>query len=234
MPASRTATAVPVLPCRDPEETRDFFTALGFDCTYFQTRPYLYLAFAWHGAQVHFGRTATPDDTAGCLLLVDDVAAEHAEFKAAMKALLGKVPATGSPRLTRFRSGASRFTLVDPTGNNLIIIQNDEPEFEYGGSVDLSGLAKALDNARILHGFKNDDAAAYRALTSALRRPKEGDTAAQRAAALAFLIEIAPTAGHAHAISELAHSLRESDPDDVAAAVAEAADPAALQTLLDG
>lgn len=229
-------TAVPVLPCVDPEATREFYTALGFECTGYQVRPYLYLAFARDGADVHFARFARDaDDTGICLLLVDDVAAEHAAFKAAIKGLLGKVPASGEPRLTRFRPGASRFTLVDPSGNQLLIIRKDEEEFEYGGAKELSGLAKALDNARILSGFKGDDAAAYRALTSALRRPKDGDTDADRALALAFLLELAPAAGRDADVPGLVGELRALPvpPEELDRAVATAADPGALRELLD-
>ncbi|MGC5026908.1 glyoxalase [Tsukamurella sp. DT100] len=229
-------TAVPVLPCVDPEATREFYTALGFECTGYQVRPYLYLAFTRDGADVHFARFARDaDDTGICLLLVDDVAAEHAAFKAAIKGLLGKVPASGEPRLTRFRPGASRFTLVDPSGNQLLIIRKDEPEFEYGGAKELSGLAKALDNARILSGFKGDDAAAYRALTSALRRPKEGDTDADRAFALAFLLELAPAAGRDADVPGLVGELRALPvtPEELDRAVATAADPGALRKLLE-
>ncbi|CAM3317320.1 glyoxalase [Tsukamurella hominis] len=230
------ATAVPVLPCVDPEATREFYTALGFACVGYQVRPYLYLAFTRDGADVHFGRFARDaDDTGVCLLLVDDVAAEHAAFKAAIKGLLGKVPASGEPRLTRFRPGASRFTLVDPSGNQLLIIRKDEPDFEYGGATALSGLAKALDNARILSGFKGDDAAAYRALTSALRRPKDGDTDADRALALAFLLELAPAAGRDADVPGLVGELRALPvtPEELEGAVATAADPGALRALLE-
>lgn len=230
-------TAVPVLPCVDPEALRDFYTALGFECVGYQVRPYLYLAFTRDGADVHFGRFARDaDDTGTCLLLVDDVAAEHAAFKAAIKGLLGKVPASGEPRLTRFRPGASRFTLVDPSGNQLLIIQKDEPEFEYGGGKELSGLAKALDNARILSGFKGDDAAAYRALTSALRRPKDGDTDADRALALAFLLELAPAAGRGADVPGMVGELRALPVTaaELEAAVATAAEPGALRALLAG
>lgn len=121
-----------------------------------------------------------------------------------MKRSLGKVPSSGRPRLTRFRAGTSRFTLVDPSGNNLIFIQRDEPmELEYGGSAGLTGIAKALDDARILREFKNDDLAAFRALNSAIRRPKPTDTDVDRAAALAVMIELAPSAGQAGRIEEL-------------------------------
>jgi hypothetical protein len=81
------------------------------------------------------------------------------------------VPATGLPRITRFKPGQTRFTIVDPAGNRVLVIQRDEPrELEYGGSAALEGLARVLDNVRILRDFKNDDAAALRVLEVGLRR----------------------------------------------------------------
>jgi hypothetical protein len=42
-----------------------------------------------------------------------------------------------------------------PSGNSIIFIQRDEPtELEYGGSKQLQGLARVLDNVRILREFK--------------------------------------------------------------------------------
>jgi hypothetical protein len=91
----------------------------------------------------------------------------------------------------------------------VIFIQRDEPmELEYGGSASLTGIAKALDNARILREFKNDDLAAFRALNSAIRRPKPDDADVDRAAAIAVMIELAPAAGQAGRIEELQDRLR--------------------------
>src|SRR5690606_34793432 len=107
------------------------------------------------------------EESGGCLVMVDAVAPYHAAFVAAMR----RVHGSGLPRITRYRPGASRFTLIDPSGNSIIFIQRNEPaELEYGGSKKLMGLAKALDNARILREFKNDDLQAFRALKSAMRR----------------------------------------------------------------
>ena len=235
-----TETTIPVLPCVDPETTRDFYSALGFESTYYQTKPYLYLAFSWRGLELHFGAPAANmvidnEDSGGCLILVDEVAPYHAAFKAALKQHLGRVPTSGRPRLTRLRPGATRFTLVDPSGNNIIVIRRDEPDIEYGGAAHLKGMAKALDNARILHDFKNDDVAAFRALTSALRRPKETDTDLERAQALAFLIELAPTAGAGDRVDDLVGDLRALGlPAEALDTVVDAvADPAALRALLD-
>ncbi len=189
-------TTVPMLQCTAPEETLAFWRALGFAVTYEQTRPYLYLAFRWSGFDLHYSRAATATDpaqerTGGCLVMVDEVAPYHAALVAAMRAAYGKVLVKGLPRITRFREGASRFTVMDPSGNSIIFIQRDEPlELEYGGAKDLQGLAKVLDNARILREFKHDDRAAFRALNSGLRRHGDAATAVEQASALAALVEL--------------------------------------------
>lgn len=190
-------TTVPLLGCVAPEETLAFWRALGFTVTYEQTRPYLYLAVRWSGFELHYSRAAAGVDpaqehTGGCLVMVDAVAPYHAAFTAAMRAAYGKVLVKGLPRITRFRPGASRFTVMDPSGNSVIFIQRDEPgEVEYGGSRRLQGLAKVLDNARILREFKQDDLAAFRALNSGLRRHGDTATTLEQATALAQLIELA-------------------------------------------
>ncbi|MGI5177424.1 glyoxalase [Dactylosporangium sp. CA-152071] len=190
-------TTVPLLPCVAPEETVAFWRSLGFAVTYEQRRPYLYLAFQWRGVGLHYkqppgGIDAAREDIGGCLVMVDLVAPYHAAFTEAMRRSYGKILAKGLPRITRFRPGASRFTVVDPSGNSIIFIQRDEPaEVEYGGSKRLQGLAKVLDNARILREFKHDDLAAFRALNSGLRRHADGATTLERAVALASLIELA-------------------------------------------
>jgi hypothetical protein len=77
------------------------------------TGPYLYLAFAMSGFQLHYGEVPKgidPDDedAGGCLVMVDDVASYHAAFTAAMRESYGKVLAKGLPRITRYRPGTTR------------------------------------------------------------------------------------------------------------------------------
>ncbi|MDP9869132.1 MULTISPECIES: glyoxalase [Streptosporangium] len=194
-------TTVPLMPCASVEETLAFYEALGFQATHKQSRPYVYLALQWSGFQLHFGpapKSLDParEESGGCLVMVDAVAPYHAAFVAAMRQVYGKVLSSGLPRITRYRPGASRFTLIDPSGNSIIFIQRGEPaDVEYGGSKKLTGLAKALDNARILREFKNDDLQAFRALKSAVRRHGADAPVVERAIALCHLIDLAMVLG---------------------------------------
>ena len=201
-------TTVPMLPCAAPAETLAFWRALGFAVTYEQLKPYLYLAFRWRGFELHYGRAASNldpslENSGGCLVMVDAVAPYHTAFAEAMRHTYGKVLAKGLPRMTRYRPGASRFTVLDPSGNSIIFIQRDEPtEVEYGGAKRLQGLARVLDNARILREFKNDDRAAFRALNSGLRRHGGSAPAVQQAVALAVLIELSTALAESERVPE--------------------------------
>ncbi|MGW5386461.1 glyoxalase [Nocardia sp. NPDC003963] len=193
-------TAVPVLPTHDLARTLDFYGALGYAVTYEQTRPYTYGAISAHDCALHFTDAPAGQPTegqTGCLVMVEDAARRHRAFSAALRERFGRIPAQGPGRITRFRPGQTRFSVIDPDGNWVTYIQRDEPEgLEYGGSAELSGLAKVLDNVRILRDFKNDDKAAERALESGLRRHGAQAGALDRARALAALAELAIARGN--------------------------------------
>ncbi|WP_306362878.1 glyoxalase [Nocardia sp. CC227C] len=169
--------AIPAMWAGNLRETLDFYITLGYVVTYEMHKPYTYAEVERDGCELSFGPTpkleggiSAEDAYMGCLVMVDDVAALHAQFKDALEAHYGKAPAKGLPRITRFKPGQTRFTVVDPVGNGVLYIQNDEPDPEYGGSKKLEGLSKALDNARILTDFKNDDNAAKKVIETGLRR----------------------------------------------------------------
>ena len=190
------ATTVPLLPCATPAQTIEFYRALGFDVSDQQTKPYLYLAFAFDGIELHFKEAAPSlaigdELTGGCLLFVDDVAGCHAVFSARLRQHYGRIPFRGLPRIERLRPGQSRFQILDPSGNCLVFISRGEGEIEYGGSPELSGLAKAHDNVRVFRDFKNDDALAARALDTALRRHRDEAPRVDLARALADRVELA-------------------------------------------
>ncbi|MEU1360124.1 glyoxalase [Micromonospora zamorensis] len=201
-------TTLPLLSCPAPEETLAFWRALGFEVIYKQLKPYVYLAFTWSGFQLHYG--AAPKDldpaketSGGCLVMVDAVAPYHAAFTEAMRRSYGKVLVKGLPRITRHRAGASRFSIVDPSGNTITFIQRDEPaDLDYGGSAELQGLARVLDNARILREFKMDDRAAYRALDSGMRRRADDAPVVEQAMALAALVELSVALGKSERVPE--------------------------------
>lgn len=205
---------VPLLPCTSPEQTLEFYQALGFEVTWRQTKPYLYLALRMSGFELHFKNPPDNLDPAGeqsggCLVMVDAVAPYHAAFTQAMRQAYGKVLARGRPRMTRYRPGASRFSLIDPSGNSIIFIRRDEPdELEYGGSKSLHGIAKALDNARIYREFKHDDRAAVRTIKSALRRQGDQAPAVDRAMAYATLIELGTALDQPEQVQEWTAQLR--------------------------
>ncbi|GAA0827975.1 hypothetical protein GCM10009525_24540 [Streptosporangium amethystogenes subsp. fukuiense] len=192
---------MPLMPCASVEDTLAFYETLGFEVTYKQGKPYVYLALRLSGFQLHFGPAPkgldpAREESGACLVMVDAVAPYHAAFVAAMRRVYGKVLSSGLPRITRYRPGASRFTLMDPSGNSIIFIQRDEPaEVEYGGSKKLTGLARALDNARILREFKNDDLQAFRALKSAVRKHGAEAPVVERGIALCHLIDLATVLG---------------------------------------
>lgn len=193
-------TTIPLLPCLDVDSTVEFYTALGFTIGHRQERPYLYLTVTFGDVELHFKESApgldpTAELSGGTLVLVDAAAPFHSAFVAGLRERQGRVLATGLPRLTRLRPGQTRFTVYDPSGNSVVFIERDEPEIEYGGSRELSGLARALDNVRIFRDFKNDDVLAARALDAALDRHRADASRVDVARALADRAELAVAIG---------------------------------------
>ncbi|GAA5078823.1 glyoxalase [Nocardia iowensis] len=201
-------TVVPVMWGGNLTETLEFYRVLGYKKTYEQTSPYVYGSVERNGYELNFyrdkkdGRSAEEIDY-GCLVYVDEVATLHAEFSAALREHYGKIPARGIPRISRFRPGQTRFTVVDPGGNSITYIQRDEPEYEYGGSRKLEGLQRVLDNARILRFSKEDDEAARKTIESGLRRFAATASTLDKAHALAELAELAVAMGNSARAAEL-------------------------------
>ncbi|WP_280337439.1 glyoxalase [Nocardia wallacei] len=194
------AISIPVLWSGDLPVTLEFYRALGYKVTDEQSRPYAYAVLHRDGYQIHLGPTPKQAGSAeeayvGCLVMIDDAARRHAEFSAALREHYGRVPARGAPRITRFRPGQPRFTVVDPAGNSIIYIEHGEPDLEYGGSRALAGLARVLDNARILRDFKSNEAESIRVLEVGLRRFGHSATPLERGRACAMLADMHSAAG---------------------------------------
>ena len=206
--------SIPMLPCVALGPILDFYELLGFEATHKQESPYVYAALERNGAQVHFHGMKHHDPQnafTGCLILVDEVERLHEGFASALRGAFGKVPIKGLPRITRMRTGQTRFTVVDPSGNSITFIQRDEPEGYGDDDVDeangASHLVKALKLARRLRDFKNDDQAAAKVLDAALRK-SSSETALERARALAWRIELAFAMGDESRATALVTELR--------------------------
>ncbi|WP_280458273.1 glyoxalase [Nocardia carnea] len=238
-------TAVPVLSTHDLARTLEFWRTLGYTVTHEQHKPYVYGALRAHDCEIHYygapatGHERQASETAACLIMVDDIAGRHRDFTAALRERYGKMPTNGFGRITRFRPGQTRFSTVDPDGNWITYIQAGEPEeVEYGGSAELSGLAKVLDNARILRDFKDDDKAAERALEAGVRRHGADAGRKDLARAYAALAELAvalenPAKADARRADLAALSLTESERAELAGEL-DAADDLAAWLDADG
>lgn len=193
------AMTIPVLPCVSLDETLEFYRRLGFQQTYRQTAPNPYAVLEHAGAPLHFVGVKglkLPEAYTTCLVLVAEVESLHQTFAEALRAVFGKLPISGLPRISRMRKGQSRFTLVDPSGNSVIFIRRGEADDsgEEQRSLSSTPLGKALRAAVRLRDFKEDDLAAAKVLDVALARP--GPTLPiERARALAARAELAISLG---------------------------------------
>jgi catechol 2,3-dioxygenase-like lactoylglutathione lyase family enzyme len=186
--------AIPCLPCVSLTETLDFYRALGFQVTYQQQSPYVWAATKRGGFNLHFYglKGLKPEECHSCCLVaVEDPGPLHKTFSEALRAKFGKLPVAGFPRITRFKPGQTRFTVVDPNGNSVVYLRRDEPE---GTDQKLTGLPKALATATRLRDSKNDDAAAAKVLDVALARYPDAPPL-DRARALAARAELAVALG---------------------------------------
>src|SRR5690606_40293732 len=115
-------TTVPLMPCVSVEETLAFYEALGFQATYKQSKPYVYLALQWSGFQLHFGPAPkgldpAREESGSCLVMVDAVAPHPAASLAAIRPARGKMLSSALPRTTRYPPRPPRSTPHAPTGN---------------------------------------------------------------------------------------------------------------------
>ncbi|OCI29689.1 VOC family protein [Oerskovia enterophila] len=202
---------VPLLPCASIDEIGDFAAALGFEVTFRQTRPNPYLALRREGIDLHyFGIDGfRPEDSYGsCLVVVDDTEPLYEAWAAGLRAVHGRLPLSGFPRITRPRrranaDGLTGFSLVDPAGNWIRVVRRaaSEPAGVAAdraagpvpevpaGDVDAAGigvalagesrLLRAVSNAVVQADSRGDVEQAAKILDGALRRDEAlGDAGA--------------------------------------------------------
>lgn len=228
--AAARAFVVALLPCGGSEAEQDtmvaFWTALGLEVTYRQRRPYPVVSFGRGGIQLqYYGMPGWDPERSHstCVVVVPDTEPVYETFAAGLRALHGRLPVSGAPRVTRPRrrannAGLSGFSLVDPAGNWVRVTRAPDPGTEFatgeGGTMTWAPggggtLARATENAVVLADSKGDVAQARKVLAGAVRRARAGATpppAAELAPAVAYLVELA---------------VRTGDPDEARARLAE-------------
>ena len=111
--------------------------------------------------------------------MVDGVAAAHDAVAKGFCCHLGRLSHNGLPRLSRFRVGATRFSLTDGDGNAMIVIERGERDRQASNAWSdpaLGAAERKLELARRLLGFKDDPASARHiliALEADLETPEE-------------------------------------------------------------
>ena len=186
-------TTISLFPCRNLDETLDFYRTLGFEITYEQHDPYLYGAVRQGGIELHFGTLSAygaKNAFGACLVFVSGIEGYHKAFAAALREKYGNIPTAGIPRISRLPKGNTRFKVFDPTGNLLIYIDHREAETDtWESGENYSGLGLALENAVFLRDTYANDKAAAKLLETALEKHPDGEPL-ERARALAALAEL--------------------------------------------
>lgn len=191
---------VPLLPCASIDDIVAFYEVLGFRTTYKQRKPNPYAALQREDLHLHFFEMAgfDPQQSYGsCLVLTADIDGLHRAFAAGMRAAYGKVLVSGTPRMTRPRArknydGLGGFSVVDPGGNWIRVVQNAAGTPAPAPATGPVGrLAKALANAVVQGDSKGDVPQAARILDSALGRPAADDDPVALVEVLVYRAELA-------------------------------------------
>ncbi|GCD43966.1 bleomycin resistance protein [Streptomyces paromomycinus] len=166
-------TVIPILPCPSIDELLDFYKALGFEVTSYQTVPNPFCGVRLRGIELQFFGMKSHDPATSystCYVLTDDVDGLYASFRAGLKATYGKVPTRGLPRIGALKDmayGVRQFLMTDPGGNCIRIGQPIGDSFAYP-PVPKERYARALHQATLLGESKGDHAAAARIIDRAL------------------------------------------------------------------
>ncbi|OJF10993.1 VOC family protein [Couchioplanes caeruleus] len=189
---------VPLLPCASLDDIVAFYEVLGFRTTHRQRKPNPYVAVQREDLHLHFFEMPgfDPQQSYGsCLVLTSDTGELYRAFAAGMRAAYGKVLISGTPRMTRPRArknydGLSGFSVIDPGGNWIRVVQNAVVD-RTPAPTPTGRLANALANAVVQGDSKGDLRQAARILDTALSRPEAGDDPVALAEVLAYRAEVA-------------------------------------------
>ncbi|GGQ00359.1 catechol 2,3-dioxygenase-like lactoylglutathione lyase family enzyme [Actinomadura coerulea] len=189
--------AIPIFPCRSIELTWDFYRALGFEQSSWQTRPNPYLGVRRDDVELHFFGWKKHEPAASmnmCYISTTEVDVLYETFRGGLREALGRVPARGLPRLSALRDmsyGVRQFLLSDPDGLQLRIGQAISKDTRHA-PIPEEKVARALHMASLLGESKGDHRAAARILDRLLR----SDQALSPSERLRALVLSADAASH--------------------------------------
>ncbi|VTR95301.1 Uncharacterized protein OS=Cystobacter fuscus DSM 2262 GN=D187_000844 PE=4 SV=1: Glyoxalase_2 [Gemmata massiliana] len=170
------ATTIPCLPCVSMAESLDFYRALGFEVTYQQKSPNEYAVVRQGRCEIHlFGLKGLKPENgySTCCVIVSEVEPLHKSFSDALRQKYEKLPVAGFPRITRFKTGQTRFTVTDPNGNSVIFVKRGVHEGGTPSTSNATGLPKAIETAAKLRDESGDDESAAKVLDVALDRYRD-------------------------------------------------------------
>ncbi|GHE63217.1 hypothetical protein GCM10018785_35160 [Streptomyces longispororuber] len=191
---------IPLLPAHSLQPVVDFYTALGFETTYFQKSPYAYVVVERGPVELQFFGMRQYDPAAsysGCYVLTDDVDGLYEAFRAGLKAAYGKVPRRGLPRIGPVKDmsyGVRQFLMTDPAGNSIRVGQAIS-EDQSMRPVPKETFARALHLADLFVDSKEDLAGAAKVIDRALALEDERPTPAQHLRLLVLRGDIARRTG---------------------------------------
>jgi catechol 2,3-dioxygenase-like lactoylglutathione lyase family enzyme len=183
---------IPILPCRHLDDVLPFYSALGFEQTYRQVRPNPYLCLRRGGIDLHFSGVEAFDPAhslGNVIVVVPDAGALYDAFAAGLRAVYGKLPVAGIPRITRPRrkqGTVAGFSVVDPGGNWLRVSSSGDDEED---AAPVGHLERVLRAAARQGDARGEESVAIAVLDAGLARHTDAP-AAERVGVLVYLAEL--------------------------------------------
>ena len=165
---------IPILPSRSIDDQIAFYESLGFEVTYRQKSPNVFAAIRRGAIELQFFTMKgyePADSYSTCYVMVSDVDRLYADFRAGLKASLGRIPTRGIPRIGAIGDmsyGVRQFLLTDPGGNIIRIGQPLVAADAVPSDEPLPRLERALAAASLLLYSKVDPATTARVIDDAL------------------------------------------------------------------
>ncbi|MEU0373613.1 VOC family protein [Streptomyces sp. NPDC006283] len=203
-----TEKTIPLLPCPEIQPVVDFYTALGFETTFFQKSPYPYAAVGRGSVELQFAGMKGYDPAqsySGCYIVTHDVDGLYATFRAGLKAAYGKVPSRGLPRIGPLKDmsyGMRQFLMTDPGGNSIRIGQKISEDQSLRRAPE-GTFARALHMADLFVDSKQDLPGAAKIVDRVLRLEDEHPTPPELVRLLVLRADIAQRLGDDESAAKL-------------------------------